>query len=148
MSQKFPHWRLSYKMRYVGDLWLKCWKICYFSSSFFSHYVQPQYSFWLFCYFLCCLSVSVPPALRIQGSLFANDTRMYIGICLGGVSFTRKQHITNTSLVINDNDLDYEHVVQLILALTYLSACTHSWHTDRHTQFCTDAPKLQLKQVN
>ena len=51
---------------------------------------------------------------------------MYIGICLGDVTITRKQYITNTSLVINNSDFNYEHVVQLTEALTYPPAPTHS----------------------
>ena len=39
-----------------------------------------------------------------QGSLLASDIKMYIGICLGDVPFTRKQHITNTSLLINNSN--------------------------------------------
>ena len=35
---------------------------------------------------------------------------MYIGICLGDATFTCKQYITNTSLVINNSNLNYEHV--------------------------------------
>ena len=61
----------------------------------------------------------------IRGGLFASDIKMYIETCLGDVSFTRKQYITNTSLVINNSDLNYEHVVQLTQALTYPSAPTH-----------------------
>ena len=30
---------------------------------------------------------------KIQGSLFASDMKMYIGICLGDVTFTRKQYV-------------------------------------------------------
>ena len=48
---------------------------------------------------------------RIQGSLFASDINMYIGICLSDVAFTRKRYITNTSLVIKKSDLNYEHEV-------------------------------------
>ena len=32
---------------------------------------------------------------RIQGSLYASDIEMCIGICLGDVTFTRKQYIAN-----------------------------------------------------
>ena len=59
--------------------------------------------------------------LGAQGSLFASDIKMYIGICLGDVSSTRKQYITNASLVMNNTDLNHKHVVQLAKALTYLS---------------------------
>ena len=62
----------------------------------------------------------------MQGSLFAGDIKMYIGICLDDVPFSSKQYITNTNLVLNNSDLNYEHVVQLTQALTYLSAPTHS----------------------
>ena len=51
---------------------------------------------------------------------------MYIGICLGDVPFTRKQNITNASLVINNSNLNYEYVVQLTQALTHQSAPTHT----------------------
>ena len=54
----------------------------------------------------------------MQGSLFASNINMYIGLCLGDVTFTHKQCLTNTSLVINNNDLNYEHVVHLTQALT------------------------------
>ena len=66
--------------------------------------------------------------VRIQGSLFASDIKMYIGICLGDVTFTRKQYITNTSLVIHNSDLNYEHVVQLttINTGTYIHICTYT----------------------
>ena len=74
----------------------------------------------------------------IQGSLFASDIKMYIGICHGDVPFTRKQYITNANLVINNSNLDCEHVAQLTQALTHPSAPTHSRHTDKHTQFSTD----------
>ena len=37
---------------------------------------------------------------RIEGCLFANDIKMYIGICLGVIPLTCKQYIINTSLVI------------------------------------------------
>ena len=70
-----------------------------------------------------------------------------IGICLGDVTFTHKQCTTNTSLVIHSSDLNFEHVVQWTQALTYPSAPTHSWHTDKHTQFCTDAPNLHSKHI-
>ena len=63
---------------------------------------------------------------RILGNLFASGIKMYIGICLGDVIFTRKQYITNTSLVIDNSDLKYRHVVQLTQALTYTSAPTRS----------------------
>ena len=66
---------------------------------------------------------------RIQGyrgSLFASDIKMFVGICLGDISFTRKQYITNTSLVMNNSDLNYEHVVQLTQVLAYKSASTYS----------------------
>ena len=63
---------------------------------------------------------------KIQGNLYASDIKMCMGLCLGDVTFTRKQCITNTSLVTNNSDLNYEHVVQLTQALTYTSAPTHS----------------------
>ena len=63
---------------------------------------------------------------KIQGSLFASDIEMYIVNCLGDVTFTCKQYITNTSLVINKSNLNYERVVQLTHTLTYPSAPTHS----------------------
>ena len=57
---------------------------------------------------------------RIQGSLLASDIKMYIVNCLGDVPFTCKQHITNTSLVINNSNLTFEHVT----LLTYRQTCT------------------------
>ena len=65
---------------------------------------------------------------RIQGSLFASDINiyLYIGICLGDVPFTCKQYMANTSLVINNSNRNYEHVVQLTQALTYPFAPAHS----------------------
>ena len=62
----------------------------------------------------------------MQGSLFASDIKMYIGNCLGDVSSTCKQYITTISQVINNRDLNDEHVVQLTQALTYPSAPAHS----------------------
>ena len=64
--------------------------------------------------------------IRILGSLFASDIKIYIGICLGDVPFTRKQYKTNTNLVINNSNINYKHVLQLTQALTYPSAPTHS----------------------
>ena len=64
--------------------------------------------------------------IRILGSLFASDIKIYIGICLGDVPFTLKQYITNTSLAINTSNMNYEHVVQLTQARTYPSASIHS----------------------
>ena len=85
---------------------------------------------------------------RIQGSLFASDVKMYIAICLRDVLFTPKQYIKrNTSLVINSSDLNYEHVVQLTLALTYPSAPTHSWHTDKHMKFVQMHPTYNPKHI-
>ena len=63
---------------------------------------------------------------RILGSLFASGIKIYIRICLGDVPFTRKQYITNASLVINNSNINYEHVIQLTQARTYPSAPTHS----------------------
>ena len=63
---------------------------------------------------------------RIQESLCASDIKMYIVFHLGDVTFTRKQYRTNTSLLINNSDLNYEHVVQLTKAVTYPSTPTHS----------------------
>ena len=48
---------------------------------------------------------------------------------------------------MNNSDLNYEHVVQLTQALTYTSAHTHSCHTEKHMQLCTDAPNLQSKHT-
>ena len=48
---------------------------------------------------------------KITRKLFDSDSNMYIGICVGNVPFTRKQYITNTSLVINNSILNCEHVV-------------------------------------
>ena len=44
--------------------------------------------------------VEVAQRTMIQASLFASDLEMYVGICLGDVSVTRKQYITNESRVI------------------------------------------------
>ena len=44
---------------------------------------------------------------------------MYIKISLGDVTFTRIHYVTNTSLVVSNSNLNYEHVVQLTHALTY-----------------------------
>ena len=74
---------------------------------------------------------------RIQGCLFVSDINMSIEIWLCDVPLTRKHYLTNTSVVINNRNLNYEHV-KLIQALIYPSAPTHSWHTNKHTQFCTD----------
>ena len=61
-------------------------------------------------------SSSILQDTRIQGGLIARSIKMYIGICLCDISFTRKQYITNTSLVMNNTDLNYEHVAQLTQA--------------------------------
>ena len=89
------------------------------------------------------LSVKIPSPFnfkdtKIQGSLFASDIKMYIRICFGNVPFTRKQYIKNTSLVINNSNLNCEHVIKSTQTLIHPSAPTHSWHTDKQTQFCTD----------
>ena len=67
---------------------------------------------------------------KTQGSLFATDIKMCIGICLGDITFTCKQYLTNKyTIVINNtfySDHNYEHVVQLTQALPYPSAPTHS----------------------
>ena len=51
---------------------------------------------------------------------------MYIGIFLGNVPFTRKEYITSTSLMLNNSNLNYEHVAQLTQVLTYPSTPKHS----------------------
>ena len=86
--------------------------------------------FFFKCYLVVLDGSFLPNAFkdsRIQARFFASDIRMYmIGICLGDGTFTSKQYITNTSQVINNSDINYEHVVQLTQALTYPSASTHS----------------------
>ena len=62
----------------------------------------------------------------MQGSLFASDIEMYLGICLREVTSIRKRYITKTSRVIDCSDPNNEHVEQLTQALTYPSAPTHS----------------------
>ena len=54
----------------------------------------------------------------MQGNLFASDIKMYSGIRLADVPFMRKQYVTNTSLVINNSNINYEHVLQSTQALT------------------------------
>ena len=56
----------------------------------------------------------VEPKILASEEKATTTINMYVGICLGDVSFTRKQYITNTRLVINNSDLNYELVVQLI----------------------------------
>ena len=67
----------------------------------------------------------VEPKILASEEKATTTIKMYVGICLGDVSFTRKQYITNTSLVINNSDLNYEHGVKLTQALTYPSAPVH-----------------------
>ena len=81
-----------------------------------------------------------------QGSLCASDINVHTNL-----SWWRYIHMQTIhkqySLVIDNSDIKYEHVVQLTQALIYTSAPTHSWHTDKHTQFCADAPNLQSKHT-
>ena len=76
--------------------------------------------------FLLIPLLIVWPDTRIQGSLFAGYIKMYIGIFLGNVPFTRKEYITSTSLMLNNSNLNYEHVAQLTQVLTYPSTPKHS----------------------
>ena len=50
----------------------------------------------------------------MRENLFASDIKMYSGIRLADVPFMRKQYVTNTSLVINNSNLNYEHVVKTL----------------------------------
>ena len=47
----------------------------------------------------------------IKGSLFTSDIKLYMGMCLCDVPFTRKQYTISTSLVISNSNLTYEHMV-------------------------------------
>ena len=52
--------------------------------------------------------------LQIQGykEVYSSVTlKCTLEFGLGDVPFTHKQYITNTSLVINKSDLNYEHVI-------------------------------------
>ena len=51
---------------------------------------------------------------------------MYLEICLGDISFTRKQYITNTGRMKNNSGLNYEQEALLKQALAFTSAPTHS----------------------
>ena len=117
--------------------------------SCFPGYVLAQ-KFWSFRAFL--VIIQGYKNTRIQGNLFASDNNMYIGICLADVIFTRKKYITNTSLVIDNSDLNYGHVVQLTQAHGYVPICTYTLLTYRQTYAalyrCTQLTIQAHTQVN